>query len=305
MRNILLTSALAPMILTANAQSKLTQDRAAIKALAGTYKVTFNYAETFSPIKDYKYHDRYRSSAKELALIIEESPKKIVIQHLLVMGDSLVVKHWREDWVYEDPQLFVYDKDNTWKRTSLLGTEIKGKWTQKVFQVDDSPRYQATGSWIHADGKHQWIGFCDSPLPRREDTERNDYNVLSRRNFVYLTDKGWMFEQDNKKIIRDDSGDKLLAMEKGLEEFVKIDHESFAYAQNWWKSQDSFWKDVRDSWAEVFAKSDFVKLLPKKDNKILYEQMLELGDQSVKEKWTSLKNKKAIKKILDTYLTKS
>ncbi|RYZ82035.1 MAG: hypothetical protein EOP04_22835 [Proteobacteria bacterium] len=31
------------------AQSKLEQDRQAIKSLAGFYKVTFNYAETFAP----------------------------------------------------------------------------------------------------------------------------------------------------------------------------------------------------------------------------------------------------------------
>jgi hypothetical protein len=79
-----------------NAQQKLDQDREAIKALAGFYKVTFNYAETFSPDDDYKFHEKHRSSAKEWAVILEDSPKKIVIQHLLVMrGDSMIIKHWR------------------------------------------------------------------------------------------------------------------------------------------------------------------------------------------------------------------
>ncbi|WP_379086207.1 DUF6607 family protein [Pedobacter sp. UC225_65] len=60
------------------AQNKFEQDRNAIKALAGFYKVTFNYAETFSPDDDYKFHERHRSSAKEWAVILEDSPKKIV-----------------------------------------------------------------------------------------------------------------------------------------------------------------------------------------------------------------------------------
>lgn len=65
------------------AQNKFEQDRNAIKALAGFYKVTFNYAETFSPDDDYKFHERHRSSAKEWAVILEDSPKKIVILTLI------------------------------------------------------------------------------------------------------------------------------------------------------------------------------------------------------------------------------
>lgn len=301
--NLLLIFTIAA--LGATAQVKLDQDREAIKSLAGFYKVTFNYAETFSPNDDYKFHERHRSSAKEWAVILEDSPKKIVIQHLLVMrGDSMIIKHWREDWTYEDPQILAYDKNDTWKKVTLPANEIKGKWTQKVYQVDDSPRYQAIGTWVHVDGKHQWQSKSDSPLPRREYSERNDYNVLNRGNNLYLTANGWMFEQDNKKIIRSEKGDELLAMEKGLEEFVKTDPKSFGYAQQWWKEQENFWKDAREIWAATFAANDLIKLIPKVDNKLLYEQFFALGDQSVKEKWSSAKNKEGIKKIIDAYLAK-
>ncbi len=289
-----------------NAQTKFDQDREAIKSLAGTYKVTFNYAETFSPNDDYKFHERHRSSAKELALILEDSPKKIVIQHLLVMrGDSMIIKHWREDWTYEDQQILAYDKNDTWKKVTLAANDVKGKWTQKVYQVDDSPRYQAIGTWVHVDGKHQWQSHSDSPLPRREYTERSDYNVLNRGNTLYLTKTGWMFEQDNKKIIRSESGDKLVAMEKGLEEFVKTDPKSFGYAQTWWKQQEKFWKDARETWDTVFTENNVIKLTSKVDNKLLYEQFFALGNQSVKESWDSAKNKEGIKKIILAYLAKS
>jgi hypothetical protein len=86
------------------AQSKLEQDRAAIRSLGGFYKVTFAYAETFAPDTAYKNHPQYHSWGYEWAAIEEESPKKIVIQHILVTGDSSVIKHWREDWVYEEKQ---------------------------------------------------------------------------------------------------------------------------------------------------------------------------------------------------------
>ncbi len=306
MKKIQLLAALLLSGLFAFAQNKFEQDRAAIKALAGFYKVTFNYAETFSPNDDYKFHDRHRSSAKEIAIIVEDSPKKIVIQHLLVMrGDSMIIKHWREDWTYEDPKILIFDKEDTWKNVTLKPEETKGKWTQKVFQVDDSPRYQAIGSWVHVDGRSQWLSYSDSPLPRREHTERNDYNVLNRRNFVYLTPTGWMFEQDNKKIVRaPGEKDKLIAQEKGLEEFVKTDPKSFAYSQEWWKKNESFWKDARDIWDNVFATNTVIKLAPKIDNKLLYERFFATSAQSVKEKWTSAKNKEEITKIINAYLIK-
>jgi hypothetical protein len=284
------------------AQSKFEQDRAAIKALAGYYKVTFNYAETFAPDTAYKYHPRYSSWGYEWAIVAEDSPKKIVIQHLLVVGDSAVIKHWREDWVYEATNLLTFDKDNTWKMTHLKPEEVKGKWVQKVFQVDDSPRYESIGTWVHVDGRHQWQSETDSPLPRREFTKRNDYNVLRRGNRVYLTDKGWMYEQDNKKIIRSATGDKLLAQEKGYEEFTKAPETEFKYAQGWWKQQRNYWTDVRLVWDDVYAKHPIIKLEGKKDGKLLFERLFDLGDQSVKEKWSSAKNKEEVNKVINVYL---
>ena len=305
MKKVNLLIALICIVLTSSAQTKLDQDREAIKALAGFYKVTFNYAETFSPNDDYKFHERHRSSAKEIAIILEDSPKKIVIQHLLVMrGDSMIIKHWREDWTYEDQQILAFDKEDTWKKVTLTANDVKGKWTQKVYQVDDSPRYQAIGTWVHVDGRNQWQSNPASPLPRREYSERSDYNVLNRGNNLYLTSTGWMFEQDNKKIVRSATGDKLLAREKGLEEFIKTDPKSFGYAQKWWKENESFWKDARATWDTVFAENNVIKLAAKVDNKLLYEQFFALSDQSVKEKWSSEKNKESIKKIISAYLTK-
>lgn len=306
MKKIILLFTFVLIALNLTAQTKFDQDREAIRSLAGFYKVTFNYAETFSPDDDYKFHDRHRSSAKEWAVILEDSPKKIVIQHLLVMrGDSMIIKHWREDWTYEDSQILAFDKNDTWKKVTLTANDVKGKWTQKVYQVDDSPRYQAIGTWVHVDGKHQWQSNSDSPLPRREYTERSDYNVLNRGNTLYLTKTGWMFEQDNKKVIRSENGDKLLAMEKGLEEFVKTDPKSFGYAQTWWKEQEKFWKDARETWDTIFAENNVIKLTAKVDNKLLYEQFFALGNQSVKENWDSAKNKDGVKKIILAYLSKS
>jgi hypothetical protein len=305
MKKFILFLSLCSIVLSVSAQSKFEQDRQAIKSLAGYYKVTFNYAETFSPDTAYKYHPRYQSWGYEWATIVEDSPKKISIQHLLAVDDSTVIKHWREDWVYEQPTILAFEKDNTWRKVNLKPEETKGRWVQKVYQVDDSPRYESMGTWVHVDGRHEWQSRTDSPLPRREYTKRNDYNVLNRGNRVYLTAKGWMFEQDNNKIARGADGDKLIAQEKGYEEFTKVDEAKFAYAKKWWTGQQAYWTDVRAAWENVFAKNVTIKLSGKKDGKLLYQRLFELADISAKEKWSAAKNKEEAVKVINAYLGSS
>ncbi|QQL49348.1 hypothetical protein GO620_014395 [Mucilaginibacter ginkgonis] len=187
---------------------------------------------------------------------------------------------------------------------TLPAADVKGRWVQRVYQVDDSPRYEGIGTWVHVDGRHEWHSETDSPLPRREFTKRSDYNVLRRGNRIYLTGNGWMFEQDNKKIVRTPAGDKLLAQEKGYEEFTKADPAKFSYAQQWWKSQQSYWNDVRLVWDSVYAANPTVKIEGKKDGKVLYEHLFDLGDRSVKEHWDAAKNKSEVRKVIDRYLIK-
>lgn len=184
----------------------------------------------------------------------------------------------------------------------LKPEEVKGRWVQKVYQVDDSPRYESIGTWVHVDDRHQWQSECDSPLPRREFTKRSDYNVLRRGNRVYLTPTGWMYETDSKKIVRSATGDKVLAQEKGYEEFNKADASKFKFAQGWWNQQQNYWTDVRLVWDDVYAKHPVLKLESKKDGKLLFEKLFDLGDQSVKEKWSSAKNKEEVNKVIAGYL---
>ena len=295
----------ALVTISAHAQDKLEQDRKAIKSLAGFYKVNFNYGEVTSPNPDYEFSKPYKSHANEWAEIIVDEPKRIVIQHMLAINDSTVIKHWRQDWTYEDPEIMLYTQDNAWKKVALRAADVKGKWTQKVYQVDDSPRYQGYGTWSHIGGHDAWQSETDSPLPRRESTIRKDYNVLNRGSRITVTNGGWMFEQDNKKVVRTPQGDKLIAVEKGYEEFTKIDPGKFAYAQKWWDEQKNYWADVRDVWTD-FAKTantDF-KVQTKANGKLLYETLFSLGDQSIKEKWSATQNKEKIKTALQPYLVK-
>nr|WP_286803404.1 DUF6607 family protein [Acinetobacter sp. UBA2063] len=71
---------------------------------------------------------------------------------------------------------------------------------QTVWQVDDSPRYAGLGRWTKDNGVTEWTSNeTYRPLPRREHTIRNDYDVIIGTNRHALTATGWVHEQDNIK----------------------------------------------------------------------------------------------------------
>nr|WP_299344652.1 DUF6607 family protein [Allomuricauda sp.] len=257
--------------LVVQAQTKKEMDREAILDMCGCYDITFKYTETFAPEIDYEKKLDYTAAALELALPIVDKDDKISIQHVLVVNDTMVVKHWRQDWEYENQKVFYYDKDNNWVFKELPADAVKGQWTQKVFQVDDSPRYSGSATWVHFDGKHYWENKTDSPLPRREYTKRKDYNVMLRGNRQEITDYGWVHEQDNDKVIREDGKeDVLLAQEKGWNTYTKVPIEKCKLAADWWKEHGDFWADVRDAWDTIYDREGDLTLHRKVDEKPLF-----------------------------------
>lgn len=285
---------------TSEAQKSKKQDIESIKKMCGCFKIKFSFAETFSPIRGYEYRNNYYSGALEYALPVEVSKDKIVIQHLLVVNDTMVIKHWRQDWLYENTDIYTYHKDNVWKYQSLSKDEVKGQWTQKVYQVDDSPRYEASGSWIHKDGKHYWETKADSPLPRRERTTRSDYNVMIRGNRHEITGDGWIHEQDNDKILREDE-DKLIAQEKGWNTYKKVAESECQPAIDWWAKHAPFWGDVRSEWDAVFAQKTTLESTQNIDGQMMMFKLFGMGDEYSGEQYKQEEAKKKIGEVLKTH----
>jgi hypothetical protein len=278
-RVVLLPVLILAFSFTGNAQNKKKQDQNAIKSMCGCYEVKYDFAETFQYANDSTYvpstvkHDK----GLEWIALVEDNINKIVLQHLLIVGkpdNPTVIKHWRQDWLFENTKLYMYHVDNTWNYVILPKTEVKGQWTQKVFQVDDSPRYEGSATWVHADGKRVWENTTDAPLPRREHTKRSDYNVTVRTNKHAITKNGWLHDQDNDKVIRKEGQkDIILAQEKGLNTYIKVDNSRCKAAQDWWKENHQVWSLVRTKWDEVFNKNKDLKLKSKVDGKTLYEYL--------------------------------
>lgn len=245
------------LLATAPAFAQSQKDAESIKSLCGCYQIDFKYAETFAPDSAYKVRKPYIAKGTEWVEMIEASKGKYVIQHLLVINDSTIIKHWREDWLYENTSLLAFDKNATWKKISLPKSAVKGQWTQTVWEVDDAPRYQGTASWIHADGRNYWQNTTDAPLPRREYSTRSDYNVLNRTNTISITKDGWLHEQDNQKIIRKDGqDDQLLVQEKGYNIYHKVANDKCTGAQKWWQANKEKWTAIRKDWDEKISKAE-------------------------------------------------
>lgn len=283
-------------------KDKKQQDRNSILAMEGCYKVTFNFAETFSPDTAYVKYDNYSSQAIEYVFAIENEPDFISLQHILVINDSFIVKHWRQDWLYENQTLLMYDKDRTWNNKEISKKDAKGTWTQKVFQVDDSPRYEGYGTWVHVDGKNYWESTADAPLPRRELTVRQDYNVTRRHSRMEITENGWNLEQDNEKIYRDENGeDLLISWEKGHEIFTRGDYDCDA-GIDWWKENHRFWTDVRTVWTKTIADNKTMKFERKVDKKLMYEHLFAMGDKYTGEDYDQASAQKEIQAVIESYL---
>ena len=285
-------------VLSATAQNK--QDIEAIKSLCGCFEVTFKYAETFATDKNYQLKDKYTAKGLEWAGLVEGSDKKFVIQHILVVDDSMIVKHWREDWTYQTTDLLMFNQNMQWKKVKLPSAQVAGQWTQSVWEVDDAPRYQGTALWIHQNGQHFWKNATDAPLPRREYTKRSDYNVLNRGNTISITNDGWVHEQDNSKIVRKDGqADQTLVLEKGYNIYKKVDDNKCFAAKDWWTKNVAYWNKVRTNWDEIIAKKDIITLRREVKNQTLTTRLEDLENASVANKQDDVTPK--IKKILEEH----
>ena len=287
MKNLVLFIVVLFSINSVNSQKKKNKDIEAIKKMCGCYEVTYNFAETFNYSKDslYKPSKIKISGGLELAVLVEDENDLISIQHILQVGDPsnpMIVKHWRQDWLYENKNTYIFNANNSWIYNDKNKKEVKGQWTQKVFQVDDSPRYEGSGSWVHVDGKSYWENTTPAPLPRREYTIRSDYNLTMRGNRHEITKYGWLHDQDNSKIKRVMGKDDLIiAKEKGYNTYKKVNDNRCSVAKKWWIDNSKKWAIVRSKWEQIFNKKVDLYLKPTLDNRALY---IYLFDDKIKEK---------------------
>ncbi len=235
------------------------EDRRAILAMAGNFKVTFDFKETFPIAPGYTALSKdYHEEAVEVVALVEDVPERITLQHLLVVikgGNPHVIKHWAQVWTWQDTQILDYagsDGKEVWLRPHITADEAKGQWSELVTSVDDTPRYESLGRWTHQFGESSWTSqLTRRPMPRREYEVRDDYDYLMVNNRYSLTPTGWVHSQDNRKVLDREGKKVILSHETGLNQYSRTEDPHAAKAIEWWKENATVWNSIRNFWIDA------------------------------------------------------
>jgi len=252
--------------------SDLERDRRAILAMAGPYRVNFDFLEVVRFDPSLKPDAPYQSWGTEYVFVSQDSGDFIALQHILVMrvlqqdgtpSEPLVTRHWRQEWQYQAETALVYTGADTWMRKAIPPDQRRGAWVQSVYQVDDSPRYASSGRWLHTDSFSTWNSDETwRPLPRREWSVRKDYQALIGTNRHTIMQTGWLQEENNLKVVLNANGKPravlpFLAREYGVARYERIKNYDFDAGKDYFEKTEPFWSEVRAAWREVASAGRF------------------------------------------------
>jgi len=270
-------------------ENKKEKDRLAILSLQGEYKVSFEFTELYGAETNYKLDSPYKSWGTEIVIALENTEDFISLQHIMAMyvknknGDvegPYVQKHWRQDWKYEDKEILNYKSDKNWD--VILNQDNSGTWSQTVYQVDDTPRYESFGKWKHQKGASQWISEkTPRPLPRREFSVRSDYELLNGVNKITVMSWGWVMEELNDKLA---SQNIFIGSEFGIARYQKIRDFNFKPAYQYWDDTGEYWKTVRSEWNNYMQINKKICMNNYIDNQPSYSHYFKLAEEYKKSK---------------------
>lgn len=246
----------------AGAEAPATQferDRQSILAQAGTMRVRFDMRENVSFRAGYEPLEEKLSAGNEIVRVVYDDGDRISLQHILVMSDDagnhMVIKHWRQDWVYQPDTVLTYAGPNHWTVTPVSPEERRGAWSQTVWQTDDSPRYGGVGRWDYDHGVAEWTSNATwRPLARRDAVRNPIYDRYLGTNRHALTPAGWVHIQDNMKMgpAEGDAGElTAIVQEDVINTYRHVENYNPAPGDAYWAATKDYWAGVRAAWDEV------------------------------------------------------
>lgn len=273
--------------------SLFERDRRAILAMAGEYRASFDFIEVAGFTENYRQTQPYQSWGTEKIYVLEDKGDFISLQHILQMEfvddegnvkGPYVTKHWRQDWRFEPQDILIFQGLNQWSLHEVPPDDRRGAWSQTVYHVDDSPRYAAVAEWEHTRNYSAWKSpETWRPLPRREFSVRDDYDVLIGTNIHTITPNGWIHEQHNNKAVLNRDANlrakrAILSREYGLNRYERIQNTDFSAADAYLERTEIFWKYVRQEWdrAAVLFSPLMLKAAP--DQGGLFKHVFELAE---------------------------
>ncbi len=298
------------------------RDRRAILAMAGTWRVAFDFVEVASfpgaqssdtKAPNAKALAPYQSWGTEKVYVDRDQPGLVSLVHILEMhivgadgkvSEPIVTKHWRQEWIHEPTAIVEYLGRERWQRRVVGDAERRGAWLQTVFQVDESPRYASVGRWQHTASFSTWIGGDTwRPLPRREWTVRSDYQVLLGTNRHTIVPTGWLQEENNLKTVLTpertiDAAHPAVGREYGLARYERIRDGDFAAADRYYETTKTFWNRVQGAWDGDFAQEGTITLRGQVDQKNYFVPLFERAGE-IEKQGASGDDAQAVRAALD------
>ncbi|MEM1447441.1 MAG: DUF6607 family protein [Planctomycetota bacterium] len=261
-------------------------DRQAILSLAGGYLVDYRFEETAALRPGVEVAPPYTASAVEWVVVAQDTGERVVLQHLLVMGEpARVVKHWQQTWDYAPSAVLRYVDENAWEVRDLLSPAQLGRWSRTISEADGSPSYGAWGRWTHGETTgSQWAASTAvlAPPPRRDGLRRGAYQAVLVRDRIQVVDDGWLQQSAlTKRFINDNTPG--LARESGVVSYRRIDDEAqrtaaFAAAARYWRRVGPFWAEARRAWDDWLAEGDTVRLRAEVEGQPRWRRMFDLAE---------------------------
>lgn len=241
------------------AHSDKARDHAAILAMAGTFRVTFDMRETMPIVAGYTALPPKMSRGQEVVRVILNTPDRVILQHFLVVspkgGGTMVIKHWRQDWEWQPRTVLAYAGAGRWAVRPVTAEERRGAWSQTVWQTDDSPRYGGVGRWRHDTGSSRWTSEETlRPLARRDAVRVPPYDRYSGINRHVLAANGWLHEQENAKIGDRNGQPVTVVREQVVNSYVAARDYDVAAADAYWAATGDYWGQVRALWDAAIRK---------------------------------------------------
>ncbi|MFZ5700241.1 MULTISPECIES: DUF6607 family protein [Pseudomonadota] len=269
-------------------------DRADILAMAGNFKVRFDMQEATPWTSGYTPLDRKISGGHEVVRVIEDTGRRIVLQHILVSeidGKPHITKHWRQDWEYEPAKVLVYSDRNAWTWEDVPEKMRRGRWSQTVWQVDDSPRYAGWGQFEQQGGVRRWrSNWTWRPLARRDAVRNPVYDRYYAINRHQPTPDGWVHWQDNMKMGVKDGKLQPIVQEYVLNTYTKFDGYNVKAADDYWAATKDYWAAVRAEWDKVASTKGGIAIQEEAQaGTIISARLLTMADEIVEGKLSPAK----------------
>ena len=86
---------------------------------------------------------------------------------------------------------------------------------------------------------------------------------------------------------------RSLLDEKGVNNYNRVDESKCQAAKDWWEENKEFWKNVRNSWDDIYGQNKNLELEDKIEGKRLYDVLFGMKVKT---------SKKKIQKVIQTYV---